>query len=117
MSNHAEGVAIVLGPEDGESYWQPLPSRGYVINKINPYTSPYDDFSIGIQVLEPGAHIRRHAHERSHELLFCFRGTGSAEIAGKTFDRPRGDDPADRSWLAAQGHQYGLGPDATAVAH
>jgi mannose-6-phosphate isomerase-like protein (cupin superfamily) len=86
MSNHAEGVAIVLGPEDGESYWQPLPSRGYVINKINPYTSPYDDFSIGIQILEPGAHVRRHAHERSHELLFCFRGTGSAEIAGKTFD-------------------------------
>ena len=86
MSNHAEGIAIVLGPEDGESYWQPLPSRGYVINKINPYTSPYDDFSIGIQVLEPGAHVRRHAHERNHELLFCFRGTGSAEIAGKTFD-------------------------------
>lgn len=86
MSNHAEGIAIVFGPEDGESYWQPLPSRGYVINKINPYTSPYDDFSIGIQVLEPGAHIRRHAHERSHELLFCFRGTGSAEIADKTFD-------------------------------
>src|SRR5262249_27918290 len=86
MGNRAEGIAIVLGPEDGESYWQPQPSRGYVINKINPYTSPYDDFSVGIQVLEPGAHIRRHAHERSHELLFCFRGTGAAEIAGKTFD-------------------------------
>ena len=85
MNNHAEGIAIVLGPEDGESFWQPLPSRGFVINKINPYTSPYDDFSVGIQVLEPGAHIRRHAHERSHELLFCFRGTGAAEIAGKTF--------------------------------
>ena len=85
MSNHAEGIAIVLGPKDGESFWQPLPSRGYVINKINPYTSPYDSFSVGIQVLEPGAHIRRHAHERSHELLFCFRGTGSAEVAGKTF--------------------------------
>jgi len=80
MSNHAEGIAIVLGPEDGDSYWQPLPSRGYVINKINPYTSPYDEFSVGVQVLEPGAHVRRHAHERSHELLFCFRGTGSAEI-------------------------------------
>jgi mannose-6-phosphate isomerase-like protein (cupin superfamily) len=86
MSNHAKGIAIVLGPEDGESYWQPQPSRGYVINKINPYTAPYDDFSTGIQVLEPGAHIRRHAHERSHELLFCFRGTGSAEIAGEAFE-------------------------------
>lgn len=80
------GVAIVLGPEEGEALWQPLPSRGYIVNKFNPYTSPYDDFAIGIQVLEPGAHIRRHAHERSHEILFCFRGSGWAEIDGKTYD-------------------------------
>jgi mannose-6-phosphate isomerase-like protein (cupin superfamily) len=86
MSNFAKGVAIVLGPEDGESLWQPLPSRGYVINKITPYNSPYDNFSIGIQVLEPGAHIRRHGHERSHEILFCLRGTGTAEIDGKTYE-------------------------------
>jgi mannose-6-phosphate isomerase-like protein (cupin superfamily) len=86
MSDYAKGVAIVLGPDDGDSYWQPLPSRGYIINKISPYNSPYDAFSAGIQVLEPGAHIRRHAHERSHELLFCFRGSGSAEVAGRTFE-------------------------------
>ena len=86
MSSHAKGIAIVLRPEDGESFWQPLPSHGYVINKISPYTSPFDNFSVGIQVLEPGAHIRRHAHERSHELLFCFRGTGSAEIDGRKYD-------------------------------
>jgi mannose-6-phosphate isomerase-like protein (cupin superfamily) len=86
MNSFAKGVAIVLGPEDGEAFWQPLPSRGYVINKITPYTSPYDNFSAGIQVLEPGAHIRRHGHERSHEILFCFRGSGTAEIDGKIYD-------------------------------
>ena len=80
MSDYAKGIVIALGPEDGESFWQPLPSTGYVINKINPYNSPYDAFSIGLQVLEPGAHIRRHAHERSHELLFCYRGIGQADI-------------------------------------
>ena len=37
---------------------------------------------MGLQVLEPGAHIRRHAHERSHELLFCYRGIGQADIEG-----------------------------------
>ena len=63
-----------------------MPSRGYIVNKINPYVSPYDDFSIGIQVLEEGAHVRRHAHERSHEILFCYRGTGYAEIDGRTYD-------------------------------
>lgn len=83
---HEKGVAIVIGPDEGESLWQPLPSKGYITNKINPYTSPYDNFSVGIQVLEPGAHIRRHGHERSHELLFCFRGSGTAEVDGKTYE-------------------------------
>ena len=86
MTMHGKGIAIVVGPDEGESLWQPLPSRGYVTNKINPYTSPYDGFSVGIQVLEPGAQIRRHAHERSHELLFCFRGSGFAEIEGRVHD-------------------------------
>jgi mannose-6-phosphate isomerase-like protein (cupin superfamily) len=86
MNSFTKGVAIVLGPADGEALWQPLPSRGYVINKITPYNSPYDNFSIGIQVLEPGAHIRRHGHERSHEILFCFRGRGVAEIEDVTYE-------------------------------
>jgi mannose-6-phosphate isomerase-like protein (cupin superfamily) len=86
MTDYRKGIVIALGPEDGQSFWQPLPSVGYVINKINPYNSPYDSFSIGLQVLEPGAHIRRHAHERSHELLFCYRGTGWAEIESERYD-------------------------------
>ena len=86
MNSFTKGVAIVLGPADGEALWQPLPSRGYVINKITPYNSPYDSFSTGIQVLEPGAHIRRHGHERSHEILFCFRGRGVAEIEDVTYE-------------------------------
>jgi len=86
MSDHAKGDVLVLGPEEGEALWQPLPSTGYVINKINPYNSPYDTFSTGIQVLEPGAHVRRHAHERCHELLFCYAGRGHAEIDGKRYD-------------------------------
>ena len=42
----------------------------------------HDGFSLGIQVLEPGAHIRRHAHERQHEVLFCYAGEGWAEVDG-----------------------------------
>jgi mannose-6-phosphate isomerase-like protein (cupin superfamily) len=86
MIDFAKGTVIALGPEDGESFWQPLPSTGYVISKINPYNSPHDTFSTGLQMLEPGAHIRRHAHERSHELLFCYRGTGLADVEGQLHD-------------------------------
>ena len=86
MTEYSKGVSMVLGPDDGDSFWQPLPSTGYATNKITPYNSPHDDFSIGIQVLEPGAHIRRHAHERNHEILFCYAGTGSAEVDGRQYD-------------------------------
>ena len=48
VTDHAKGTAMVLGPEEGESFWQPLPSTGYVINKSNPYNSPYDAFSTGL---------------------------------------------------------------------
>lgn len=47
MREHSKGVVIVLGPEDGDSFWQLSPSTGYVINNITPYNSLYDAFSIG----------------------------------------------------------------------
>ena len=83
MNAFAKGAVVVLGPDEGESFWQPLPSRGYIVNKLTPYNTPYDSFSLGIQVLEPGAHIRRHAHERQHEVLFCYAGEGWAEVDGQ----------------------------------
>jgi mannose-6-phosphate isomerase-like protein (cupin superfamily) len=80
MDAFAKGPVVVLGSDEGESFWQPLPSRGYIVNKLTPYNTPHDGFSLGIQVLEPGAHIRRHAHERQHEVLFCYAGEGWAEV-------------------------------------
>jgi len=90
MSDHAKAQAIVLGPEDGESYWQPQPSTGYIISKITPYNSPYDGFSSGIQVLEPGSSVREHGHERSHELLFVYEGTGFAIVDGERHELAQG---------------------------
>lgn len=83
MNDFKKGASIVLTPDEGEAHWQPLPSTGYIIAKITPYNSPYDNFSTGIQVLEPGTHVRQHAHERAHELLFIYRGTGYAELDGE----------------------------------
>jgi len=81
-----KGCVVVVGPEEGDSHWQPLPSRGYITSKLTPYNTPYDSFSLGIQVLEPGAHIRRHAHERQHEVLFCYAGEGWAEVDGERYE-------------------------------
>jgi len=86
MADLTDGFTMVLGPDDGESFWQPLPSTGYATNKITPYNSPLNGFSLGIQVLEPGAHIRRHAHERQDEVLFFYSGTGRADVGGTFHD-------------------------------
>jgi len=80
-----KGTAIVMAPEEGDGFWQPKPSTGHIIAKVTPDTGPYDDFATGIQVLEPGASIREHGHQRAHELLFVYQGTGHAIIDGERY--------------------------------
>ena len=83
ISHTAEkGPAVVIGPEDGESYWQPLPSTGYATVKLSPHSFPSNLYSAGIQVLEPGAHVREHAHQRNEEMLFVYEGRGRAIVDG-----------------------------------
>lgn len=76
----------VVGPDEGRSYWQPLPSRGYVSVNLTPANMPYDHFSSGIQVLPAGCSVREHGHEQNHELIFIYEGTGRAEIEDKVYD-------------------------------
>ena len=90
MNQFAKGHTVVIGPEEGESFWQPIPSSGFITSKITPYNSPYDSFSSGIQVLEPGNRVKQHAHERSHELIFVYEGEGFAEIDGERYELTQG---------------------------
>ncbi len=76
--------AFVVGPEDGESLWQPVPSRGYVTLKLTPENMPYDHFSVGTQVLPPGGQIREHGHLQNHELVFVQEGRGTVTIDEET---------------------------------
>lgn len=70
----------VVEPDEGESYWQPEPSNGYVTLKLTPESMPYDTFTSGVQVLPPGCNVREHGHKRNHELIFIYEGTGRAVI-------------------------------------
>ena len=69
----------VIGPDEGESHWQPQPSEGYVTMKLTTETMPYDSFTSGIQVLPPGCHVREHGHQQNHELIFIYEGTGEIQ--------------------------------------
>src|SRR5688572_4432557 len=78
-----KGPALVIGSEDGASFWQPQPSTGYATVMISPFNAPFNHLSAGVQVLEPGAHVRNHAHQRNEELLFVYEGRGRCLIEGK----------------------------------
>ncbi len=83
--NDPRRLATVVVPEDeAASYWQPLPSCGYVTVSLTPDNMPFDTFSAGTQVLPPGRHVRQHAHTRNHELIFIYEGRGTCTIEGVT---------------------------------
>jgi quercetin dioxygenase-like cupin family protein len=86
MTQPSKGPAIVIGPEEGRSFWQPQPSTGYATVKLSPFNTPFNNFSAGIQVLEPGASVRDHAHQRNDELLFVYEGTAKAIVDGATHE-------------------------------
>ena len=76
-------AAIVVQPDAGESFWQPVPANGYTEVKISHRNAPGNDkFSMGVQVIAPGSHIREHWHDAYEEILFFFEGTGTAVVNG-----------------------------------
>ena len=76
-------AAIVVQPDAGESFWQPVPANGYTEVKISRRNAPANDkFSMGVQVIAPGSHIREHWHDDREEILFFFEGTGTAVVNG-----------------------------------
>ncbi len=87
---HNEPWWAVIGPDEGESLWQPLPSRGYVTLNLTPENSPYDGFTSGIQSMPPGCYVREHGHKRNHELAFIYEGEGRVEIEGQGYKVSKG---------------------------
>ena len=83
MARPEQGIACVVQPEEGESFWQPVPANGYAqvqISRRNVVSN--DRFSSGVQVVAPGCFIREHSHDIHEELLFFFEGTGKALVDG-----------------------------------
>lgn len=75
--------SVIVKPGEGQSLWQPMPSRGYVDINLTPANMPYDTFSSGTQLLPPGCEVREHGHKENHELVFVYEGTGIVDIDGE----------------------------------
>ena len=86
MSERQESEVVVVQPDEGESFWQPVPANGYAEVRISHRRHPQvQSFATGIQVIAPGCHIREHVHPAQQELLFFFEGRGEAVIDGEAF--------------------------------
>ena len=75
--------SFVLGPEEGESFWQPVPANGHVRNLVSTEAlGTPGRFAMGTQTVAPRAMIREHSHDRNEEVIFVLEGRGIARIEG-----------------------------------
>ena len=78
----ARGRAVVVQPDEGPSYWQPVPANGHADPKLTPEKTAFPPLSMGFQSIAPGGRVREHSHGDQVELQICFRGRGHVLVDG-----------------------------------
>jgi mannose-6-phosphate isomerase-like protein (cupin superfamily) len=76
------GQSLVLGAEDGASYWQPAPTDGYATVKISPSNLASNHVTVVEQIVPPGRRLPAHGHPRNEELKLIATGNGIATVQG-----------------------------------
>jgi len=77
------GHSVVVQPDEGASYWQPVPANGHADPKLTPANTRYGELSMGYQTIAPGGRVREHSHVEGMELQICFRGRGEVVVDGQ----------------------------------
>ncbi len=78
-----DGIVKVLAPDEGNSYWQPVPANGFVRNLFNQETTQSRaNFSMLTQTVAPQSFIREHTHPEHEEMLYVVDGKGIARVDG-----------------------------------
>jgi quercetin dioxygenase-like cupin family protein len=78
------GHAVVMQPEDGPSYWQPVPANGHADPKLVPANTRCETLAMGYQTIAVGGRVREHSHGDQVELQICFRGRGRVVVDGRS---------------------------------
>jgi quercetin dioxygenase-like cupin family protein len=76
------GQGVVVQPDQGASYWQPVPANGHADPKLTPATTGFEALAMGYQTIAPGCRVREHSHGDQIELQICFRGRGRVVVDG-----------------------------------
>ena len=80
----ARGRAVVMQPDEGRSWWQPVPANGHADPKLVPADTGFETLSMGYQSIAPGGRVRPHSHGAQVELQICFRGRGRVVVDGES---------------------------------
>src|SRR6266496_1706641 len=96
---HFGVLPAVLQPDEGASFWRPLPTNGYVTVKTSPSYGGPGGITMGIQVIPPGCFVQEHSHDRQVEILFCFEGEGEIEVDGNLHPFVPGTTVVASPWL------------------
>lgn len=85
METTERGMVRVVAPGEEPTHWQPVPANGYAgVKLVGRELGARTDFSLGIQVVAPGGHIRQHSHDRNEEVFLVLAGSGRVVVDGET---------------------------------
>jgi quercetin dioxygenase-like cupin family protein len=74
----------VVQPEEGKSFWQPVPANGFVRCILSSAEIGSEaPFAMGTQTVDPGCFVREHMHPDNEEVIFVLEGKGEALIDGE----------------------------------
>ncbi len=82
-NNNVRGHAVVMQPDDGPSFWQPVPANGHADPKLVQENTGFDQLSMGYQTIAVGGRVREHSHADQIELQICFTGRGHVNVDGE----------------------------------
>ena len=82
--DRVRGHAVVMQPDDGPSYWQPVPANGHADPKLYPARTGFAGQAMGFQTIAPDGRVREHSHGDQVELQICFRGKGRVVVDGQS---------------------------------
>ena len=80
--SNARGHGVVIQPDEGPTFWQPVPANGHVESKLFPGNTHFDGLSMGYQTIAPGSRVREHSHGEQIEMLVGIRGKGRVNLDG-----------------------------------
>ena len=76
------GELIHQLPDTGISFWQAVPTAGWVEVKMAPFTCNVHHYAVLMQTLYEGSRVREHAHNQLNEFLVITKGVATASVDG-----------------------------------